>query len=300
MAAILENQESNAKLHQLVETKLAEYGWAEEAASLTDFIFVMIGNGKDQSQVTEELVDLIGPEFDSNFSQWLFDELRVFDSSREMETSNESGQQYFENPPSVPIEIPQESLPETSTVTGNDTRNELREEKPLQSERVGQKLKSSAVSKQRFNPMAPSFSATKPAVPPAKRFFKHDEEIPLCKYADKCTRSDCVFAHPTPAATPGEGMVLSSKMCSAGRDCKNSDCVEGHPSPAFGTTLPFKGTIPVVCRYNPCLNPSCRFLHPQKSKNMTWTPSATQSMPSTSLSERNFAVEESDEHLHVS
>ncbi|EPX73316.1 poly(A) binding protein Nab2 [Schizosaccharomyces octosporus yFS286] len=299
MASILENQEINAKLHQLVESKLAEYGWAEEAASLTDFIFVMIGNGKDQSQVTEELIDLIGPEFDSSFSQWLFDELREFDSSRGVETSNESEQKYSEETPSVPAEIPQETLPETGTVADNDTSNKLGE-KPLQSERVGQKLKSSAVPKQRFNPMAPSFNATKPAIPPAKRFFKHDEEIPLCKFADKCARSDCVFAHPTPAAAPGEAMVLSSKMCTAGRDCKNPDCVEGHPSPAFGTTLPFKGTIPVVCRYNPCLNPSCRFLHPQKSKNMTWTPSATEPTPSTSVSERKFAVEESDEHLHVS
>ncbi|EPY50193.1 poly(A) binding protein Nab2 [Schizosaccharomyces cryophilus OY26] len=298
MASILENPENNAKIHQLVESKLADYGWAEEAASLTDFIFVMISNGKDQSQVTEELVDLIGPEFDSNFSQWLFDELREFESSQGAQTTNEE-QVSGQNEQPTLAETSNERLPETSAAATADTKEEVGKGNPPQTERVGQKLKSSAVPKQRFNPMAPSFSVTKPIVPPAKRFFKHDEEIPLCKFADKCARADCIFAHPTPAASSGEGMVLSNKMCPAGRDCKNSDCVEGHPSPAFATTLPFKGTIPVVCRYNPCLNPSCRFLHPQKSKNMTWTPSS-QSISPASISERKFAVEDSQEHLHVS
>ncbi|CAB11199.1 Nuclear polyadenylated RNA-binding protein nab2 [Schizosaccharomyces pombe] len=304
MTTLLETPGYSEKLHDSIEKKLSEYGWGEEAASLADFVLVMLSNGKTQTEINEELVDLIGSDFDTSFSLWLFNQIEELEKSKnasvesvskideidfiEKESTDKSQQSFS---------VPETSIQPQSSQTPNITS--LREEKELPTGRVGQKLKLTS-QKQRFNPMAASFNYSKSVMPAAKRALTQTQEVPLCKYADKCSRANCIFAHPTPAAAPGEGMVLSSEMCASGKECKAADCVKGHPSPATVTTLPpfmSMSTIPIPCKYKPCLNPACRFIHPTKSRNMTWRPPSK--TEETSLSERSFAVNESEEQLHV-
>jgi hypothetical protein len=48
------------------------------------------------------------------------------------------------------------------------------------------------------------------------------EQVPLCKFAAGCTKPDCPFAHPTPAAGQ-DGLVLRGEMCPEGRNCQNGE-----------------------------------------------------------------------------
>ena len=94
-------------------------------------------------------------------------------------------------------------------------------------------------------------------------------ERQLCKYGSICKRPDCLYAHPTPAANAGEGMVLNQKMCPDGVNCKNADCVMGHPSPAsnpdFYTNGASAGPYNELCKYYPyCTNKHCNFRHVNK------------------------------------
>jgi nuclear polyadenylated RNA-binding protein NAB2 len=51
---------------------------------------------------------------------------------------------------------------------------------------------------------------------------KPQEQVPLCKFGVGCTKPDCPFAHPTPAAGT-DGLVLRGEMCPDGRDCLNQE-----------------------------------------------------------------------------
>ena len=59
------------------------------------------------------------------------------------------------------------------------------------------------------------------------------EPVPLCKFAGECTKSDCPYAHPSPAAGP-EGLVLRGEMCPEGRDCLNKEVdIPSQPHPSL-------------------------------------------------------------------
>ena len=51
---------------------------------------------------------------------------------------------------------------------------------------------------------------------------KPQEQVPLCKFGAGCTKPECPFAHPTPAAGL-DGLVLRGEMCPDGRHCLNKD-----------------------------------------------------------------------------
>lgn len=52
--------------------------------------------------------------------------------------------------------------------------------------------------------------------------YKSQEQLPLCKFGPGCTKPDCPFAHPTPAAGQ-DGLVLRGEMCPKGRNCQNRE-----------------------------------------------------------------------------
>ncbi|KAI4182678.1 MAG: hypothetical protein LQ346_006530 [Caloplaca aetnensis] len=125
----------------------------------------------------------------------------------------------------------------------------------------------------------------------------------ICKFNLKCTKTDCPYAHQSPAAPAGITMDLSSD-CSFGARCQNRKCVMRHPSPSqnpahstvencrffpncTNPTCPFKHptTTPVcrfgenctregckfkhvsiTCKFNPCLNPECPYKHTENQK----------------------------------
>ena len=58
--------------------------------------------------------------------------------------------------------------------------------------------------------------------PPKHHVVKPQEQLPLCKFGPGCTKPDCPFAHPTPAAGQ-DGLVLRGEMCPDGRKCLNRE-----------------------------------------------------------------------------
>jgi len=72
-------------LSTIVPPKLVEMGWSQEGAddsALTEYVVLMLVNGKTQEQITDELSnDLLSGEGDRqdvlNFSGWLFEQVET-------------------------------------------------------------------------------------------------------------------------------------------------------------------------------------------------------------------------------
>jgi nuclear polyadenylated RNA-binding protein NAB2 len=155
----------------------------------------------------------------------------------------------------------------------------------------------------------------------------------VCKYNLNCTNRDCKFAHQSPAAPHGTTVDVSD-VCSFGAACKNRKCVGRHPSPAQRTAhqseqdckffpncqnprCPFKHPsmplcrngadcttpnckfthVKTKCKFNPCLNPHCAFLHEEGQqggfKDKVWTSEPTKEH----VSERKFVDDQAQEEV---
>jgi len=150
-----------------------------------------------------------------------------------------------------------------------------------------------------------------------------------CKFNLACTNKDCIFAHQSPAAPPGTAIDVSD-VCSFGAACKNRKCTARHPSPAQKiahqteqdckffpnctnprcpfrhptmplcrngadcTTLNCKFThVKTMCKFNPCLNPTCAFKHEEGQKRGKFDDKVWVAGGKEHVSERKF-VDESE------
>lgn len=134
----------------------------------------------------------------------------------------------------------------------------------------------------------------------------------VCKYNLRCTNKECKFAHQSPAAPPGTNVDVTD-VCSFAAACKNRKCTGRHPSPATklahqseqdckfwpncqNYNCPFKHPsappcrnganctdanckfthVKVKCKFNPCKNARCPFLHDEGQQggfeDKVWTP----------------------------
>lgn len=86
------------------------------------------------------------------------------------------------------------------------------------------------------------------------------EEV-ACKFGSGCTKPECPFGHPTPAALPGRGTAyVSGEKCPFGVACKNRKCTGSHPSPAAAATRPSVPKPDQECKFFPnCTNPACPY-----------------------------------------
>lgn len=163
-----------------------------------------------------------------------------------------------------------------------------------------------------------------------------DPEHTTCRFNLSCTNKDCPFAHQSPAAPPGS-VIDYTDTCLFGAACKNKKCTGKHPSPAqkavFQTQqdckffpnctnprCPFNhpstpmcrngadcttvdcpyAHVKTMCRFNPCLNPTCTFKHAEgqkrgKFEDKVWTPGGAKEH----VSERKFVDENGPEELIV-
>jgi hypothetical protein len=154
-----------------------------------------------------------------------------------------------------------------------------------------------------------------------------------CKFNLSCTNKDCKFAHQSPAAPPGTAIDVSD-ICAFGAACKNRKCTGRHPSPAqkiahqteqdckyfpncTNPRCPFRHpTMPLcrngadcttpnckfthvktVCKFNPCLNPTCAFKHEEGQKrgkfdDKVWVASEKQHVSERKFVDENNPVEE--------
>jgi hypothetical protein len=86
------------KLNNRIQPKLVEIGWSggEESSPLSEYICLMLVNGKSQSQIAAELSgDLLGlAEGDSSaidFAKWLFDQVEELQSQENGANQNNAG-----------------------------------------------------------------------------------------------------------------------------------------------------------------------------------------------------------------
>ncbi|EEA26228.1 hypothetical protein TMatcc_005515 [Talaromyces marneffei ATCC 18224] len=80
----------------------------------------------------------------------------------------------------------------------------------------------------------------------------------VCRFNLRCTRTDCPFAHQSPAAPEGAPVDVTDH-CPFGAACKNKKCTGRHPSPAVKASHQAEE----ICRFFPhCTNPHCNFKHP--------------------------------------
>ncbi|KAK2463131.1 hypothetical protein APHAL10511_004786 [Amanita phalloides] len=65
--------ERAAVLQQSIQDELMRRGYSQDADSvMAEYITIMVINNKTTAQITSELEDLIGTDFDSSFTDWLF------------------------------------------------------------------------------------------------------------------------------------------------------------------------------------------------------------------------------------
>lgn len=86
------------------------------------------------------------------------------------------------------------------------------------------------------------------------------EEV-ACKFGSGCTKPECPFGHPTPAALAGRGTAyVSGEKCPFGVACKNRKCTGSHPSPAAAATRPSVPKPDQECKFFPnCTNLACPY-----------------------------------------
>jgi hypothetical protein len=167
----------------------------------------------------------------------------------------------------------------------------------------------------------------------AKREPANPEET-VCRFNLRCQNKDCKFAHQSPAAPPGITIDVSD-VCSFGAACKNRKCVGRHPSPAAKVAhqseqdckffpncanphCPFRHpTMPACrnggeckvpnckfthiktpCKYRPCTNRSCPFMHEEGQRgtfqDKVWTADGASK---EHVSERKFVNEGAPEDV---
>ncbi|KAF2835588.1 hypothetical protein M501DRAFT_941241 [Patellaria atrata CBS 101060] len=153
----------------------------------------------------------------------------------------------------------------------------------------------------------------------------------MCRFNLYCTKSDCPFAHQSPAAPPGVNVDISD-VCTFGAACKNKKCVGRHPSPAkklehhaqqpckfwpdcTNEYCPFQHTpkrctngadcvtpgcqfahSKIVCRFNPCTRPQCPYKHSEGQKRGAFEDKVWKANSGKEhVSERKFVNEEEEE-----
>ncbi|CEL56562.1 Nuclear polyadenylated RNA-binding protein NAB2 OS=Saccharomyces cerevisiae (strain ATCC 204508 / S288c) GN=NAB2 PE=1 SV=1 [Rhizoctonia solani AG-1 IB] len=65
-----------AALQSAIQKELVAKGYSDESDMvMAEYITIMLINSKTAEQITAELVDLVGPEYDTSFTSWLFEEI---------------------------------------------------------------------------------------------------------------------------------------------------------------------------------------------------------------------------------
>ncbi|CAE6439576.1 unnamed protein product [Rhizoctonia solani] len=69
-------------LQSAIQKELVAKGYSDESdLVMAEYIAIMLINSKTAEQITAELVDLVGPEYDTSFTSWLFDEVAKISGS---------------------------------------------------------------------------------------------------------------------------------------------------------------------------------------------------------------------------
>ncbi|KAK4050516.1 mRNA-binding protein nab2 [Microbotryomycetes sp. JL221] len=100
MADVVPGTPQAQKLQDAIQKQLAFLGWSTEDDNvMAEYVLVMIGNRKTPEQISTELSDLIGGDFDQSFVTWLFDEVdKHYPQPKSVPQEAESAEQHDESP----------------------------------------------------------------------------------------------------------------------------------------------------------------------------------------------------------
>ncbi|TFY52127.1 hypothetical protein EVG20_g10694, partial [Dentipellis fragilis] len=71
---IIGTERANA-LQNTIQDELLKRGYSTDADPvMAEYITIMVINNKTTDQISSELEDLVGPDFDRSFTEWLFTE----------------------------------------------------------------------------------------------------------------------------------------------------------------------------------------------------------------------------------
>ncbi|KAG2069646.1 hypothetical protein BDR04DRAFT_1055180 [Suillus decipiens] len=140
-------------LQKSIQDELTARSFSPDADPvMAEYITIMIINNKTAAQITSELMDLIGPDFDPSFTDWLFAEAAK--GAPESEAPSAAS--------STPVELPSESKPITHPPSNEPVRrlpNGPRAGAPLFQQAVSSTLAST--SQKRLRSPSPSTHPTK-------------------------------------------------------------------------------------------------------------------------------------------
>ncbi|KAJ1306178.1 hypothetical protein OPQ81_010887 [Rhizoctonia solani] len=76
------------ELQAAIQKELVAKGYSDESdLVMAEYITIMLINSKTADQITNELIDLVGPEYDTSFTSWLFDKVAKISGSGAGEAS---------------------------------------------------------------------------------------------------------------------------------------------------------------------------------------------------------------------
>ncbi|KAG1772169.1 hypothetical protein EDD22DRAFT_1040491 [Suillus occidentalis] len=140
-------------LQKSIQDELTARSFSPDADPvMAEYITIMIINNKTAAQITSELMDLIGPEFDPSFTDWLFAEAAK--GAPESEAPSAAS--------STPVELPTESKFVTHPPSSEPTR------RPPNGPRAGAPLYQQAISSTLASTSQKRLRSPSPSTHPAK------------------------------------------------------------------------------------------------------------------------------------
>ncbi|KAI8881529.1 hypothetical protein K501DRAFT_222718 [Backusella circina FSU 941] len=249
------------QLKEEIHSKCIAYEYCDqEDHSVSDFIASLVQVGKTEAEVNTELQSLVGSDYESNLTQWVF--------SRKAQMESE------ETAPAVKNEQPKrENRMFTQALDGigngrtrqRRSRSRSRSRSPVRKEtrtshredtvfsRLGQ-----ANTESKNNEDRPSVfdRLGKKSLPVS--MDKDEPKQQRCKYWPTCNNGDnCSYFHP-------------NQICPDFPNCPNSssECMFIHPETSKPMNIapqpvPQPTKFPIPCRFFPyCSNPVCPYIHP--------------------------------------
>ncbi|KAI0057879.1 hypothetical protein BV25DRAFT_1862778 [Artomyces pyxidatus] len=141
--------ERASALQNAIAAELMKRGYSPDADPvMAEYIIIMIINNKTQDLISSELEDLIGPEFERSFTDWLFEEAKKGAPASELSQTQSSDTHSSPPPASTSVRDPPPHLP-NDTAPRRQPPNGPRSGAPLYQQALSQAIPSTSTAQKR-------------------------------------------------------------------------------------------------------------------------------------------------------